>query len=144
MSRIYIAATLPLLPQVKELAYGLRAEGLEVVSTWHVGWPTVGAEKCLSVERVEQVAAQCFADIDKADALVLLYGGPTERHGSFVELGYAMGCRKPVVAVAVGLFPLPTILFLDARVRRPSLDLASIGSGGVAWHVRTALREVKP
>ena len=144
MSRIYIAATLPLLPQVKALADGLRECGLEVVSTWHEGAPSVDAEERMPVERQAEIAAQCFAEVDGADALVLLYGGPTERHGSFVELGYALGKGKGVVAIAVGPFPLPTILLLDSRVRRTALDLASLGSAAVAWHVRTALRGVKP
>ena len=143
MSRIYIAATLPLLPFVKELADGLRAEGLEVVSSWHEGEPTIEAEGVMSVDRQTEIAAQCFGDIDKADALVLLFGEPTERHGSFVELGYALGRGKPTVAISAGLFPLPTILLLDGRVRCPSLDLASLGSDGVARHVREMLRRVE-
>lgn len=144
MSRVYIAAPLPLLPFVKVLAEGLRECGLEVVSTWHEGEPTIEAEERLGVRLQEEIAARCFREIDKADALALLFGSPTERHGSFVELGYALGKGKGVVAVAVGLFPLPTILLLDPRVKCLSLDLASLGSDGVARHVRTALREVKP
>lgn len=144
MSRVYIAAPLPLLPFVKALADGLRECGLEVVSTWHEGAPSVDAEERMPVERQAEIAAQCFAEVDGADALVLLYGEPTERHGSFVEMGYALGRGKPTVAIAAGLFPLPTILLLDGRVRCPSLDLASLGSDGVARHVLDLLRGVKP
>ena len=144
MSRVYIAATLPLLPQVKALADGLRECGLEVVSSWHEGEPTIEAEERLGVRLQEEIAARCFREIDKADALVLLFGSPTERHGSFVELGYALGQQKPTVAISAGLFPLPTILLLDPRVKCLSLDLASLGSDGVARHVRSALREVTP
>lgn len=144
MSRVYIAATLPLLPFVKELANGLRERGLEVVSTWHEGEPSVEAERRMGGAQAASVASQCFADIDEADALVLLYGEPTERHGSFVELGYALGKGKAVLSVYTGLFPLPTILLLDSRVRRASLDLATLGAARVAWDVLDLLRGVKP
>ena len=144
MTRVYIAATLTLLPKVKELADGLRAEGIEVVSTWHEGTPSVEAEEVMSVDRQTEIAAQCFREIDGADALVLLFGGPTERHGSFVELGYALGKGKRIVAVAADFFLLPTILLRDSRVRHAILNLYWLGPAHMTVVVRDMLREVKP
>ena len=65
-----------------------------VVSSWHEGEPTIEAEERLGVRlQGGQNRGAVFPRIDKADALVLLFGSPTGSTGSFVELGYALGRR---------------------------------------------------
>lgn len=141
MSRVYIAAMLPLLDEAKMLADGLCGEGLDVVSTWHNGAPTVAEEEAQGIEAQAETAERCLAEVNQADVLVLLYGVPTSRHGSFAEAFYALGLGKPVVAIPTAAYPLPTILLLGhRRVRRTALTLAALGSAAVAYHVRQALR----
>lgn len=136
--KVYIAASLFLLPYAKHLAEGLLGQGIEVVSTWHGGEPTPAQERGMDPTERTALAQQCFAEIDSADALVLLYGGPTDRHGSFLETGYALGLGLPVVAVRTGAFALPTLLLQHPFVFHPEGELAWLGSEGVCRALREA------
>lgn len=140
MTRIYLAATLPLLSVVRDLAFDLRGD-FEVVSTWHDDTPTVEGERTLSRREQAGIAGLCLREVALADALVLVYGAPTARHGATAEAFFALGQATPVVAVGASAgAPLPTILLLGSRlVTRPELPLPELGAGGVAYHVRQAV-----
>ena len=138
--RIYVAAPLTLLAEARTMAARLTAAGHVVVSTWHAGEPTIAEEAGLSLDAQTQIATQCLGEIERADALVLLYGGPTDRHGSFLETGYALGRWLPVVAVRTSDFALPTILLRHPYVIHTDGDLESLGSQGVARALKEACR----
>ena len=138
--RIYIAAPLPLLDVAKSVAADLRKRGFAIVSTWHKGTPTVAIENAMGAEARHEIARQCAGEVFRADALVLLYGPETSRHGSILETGVALGRGLPVVPIAATADAvLPTIL-LSAflRCHRPALSLDALGPDGVAYHVRKA------
>lgn len=136
---VYIAASLPLLSFAKILAEGLSEEGIDVVSTWHEGEPTIEKERTMSAAEAHDLAWGCFCEIDNADALVLLYDGG-DRKGSFVETGYALGRDKRVLAVRTGAFPLPTVLLRHPDVTHAEGSLQGLGADGVA----DCLREMAP
>ena len=138
--RVYIAASLPLLSFAKIAAEGLANEGFSITSTWHEGEPSISFERAMSHDEHRHLANRCLDEIGDADALVLLYGGESTRHGSYLETGYAMGLGKPVVAVAVARSPLPTILLLADDVSVSEQDLGWIGCHGVAAILREAGR----
>ena len=121
--RIYVAAPLPLLSQAREVSGMLRERGHAVVSTWHEGSPTVALEAVLSDKDRLEIAITCQNEISSCDALVLLYGPRTERHGSVAEAAFAAGLWRPVYAVAVtedAVFPTLVLQGLVAHV--PSQD----------------------
>lgn len=138
--RVYIAASLQLLPYAKHLAEGLAGEGIEVASTWHGGEPTPARERGMDPTERAALAQQCFREIDSADALVLLYGGPTERHGSFLETGYALGRGKVVRVFSTGSHDMPTILLSGLPMAGTWDAYYCLGPQGIA----RKLREAKP
>lgn len=139
--RIYVAAPLPLLENAKTAARWLREQDFTVVSTWHLGRPTVEQERAMEPEDRQTLARQCAGELFRADALVLLYGPESTRHGSVLEAGVALGRGLPVVPVATErTAPLPTILLpAFLRCQRPACTLSELGPGGLAYHVRKAL-----
>ena len=138
--KVYIAASLPLLSFAKIVAEGLTAEGFDVVSTWHAGEPTVSFERMMPHAEKATLANRCLEEIRSADALVLLYDGESQRHGSYLETGYALGLGKRVVAVAAMRSALPTILLLADGVTVAESDLGRIGTHGMAALLREEVR----
>lgn len=132
---VYIAASLQLLSSAKFLSWELAREGIEVVSTWHTGRPTIAEEKTMSVDDQRRLATRCLDEIYDADALVLLYNDG-DRKGSYLETGYAMGRGIPVVAVRTGAFPLPTLLLTHHSVVHAEVELEQLGPQGVAAYLR--------
>lgn len=123
MSRVYIAATLPLLDDAKKVAARLEAGGHEVVSTWHRGNPTIKSELAQDAMVHMATAETCVNEVFSAGALVLLYGPKSARHGSIFEAGIAFGAGLRVVACS--LLPgaaLPTILLQAFGVLRCDID----------------------
>ena len=118
MSRVYVAAPLPLLADAKSMAARLSAAGHTVVSTWHRGEPTVEIEAEQSAPRHMETADACIEDLLGAEVLILLYGPETTRHGSVFEAGYALGQGCTVVACSVTPDAvLPTILLWAGGVK---------------------------
>ena len=123
MTRIYIAAPLPLLAHAQELAAYLRRTH-EVVSTWHDGSPTVAEDTALSSAEAAALARRCVSEVLSCDTLVLLYGPETTRHGSVFEAGIALGAGKRVVALNTGADAvLPTVLLHHSLVWPGALEL---------------------
>lgn len=140
MTRVYIAAPLPLLEAAQRVAADLRKRGFAIASTWHKGTPTVALENAMGAEARHEIARQCAGELFRADVLVLLYGPETSRHGSILETGVALGRGLPVVPIAATADAvLPTIL-LSAflRCHRPACSLDALGPDGVDYHVRKA------
>lgn len=136
--KVYIAASLYLLPYAKHLADGLTGERIEVVSTWHGGEPTPAQERGMDPTERAALAHQCFREIDSADALVLLYGGPTDRHGSFLETGYALGRGKVVRVFSTGSFDMPTVLLSGLPMAGAWDAYYCLGPDGIARKLREA------
>lgn len=120
MTRIYIAAPLPLLAHAQELAAYLHNTH-EVVSTWHEGSPTVAQDAALTSAEAAALARKCVSEVLASDTLVLLYGPETTRHGSVFEAGVAFGASKRLVALSVG----PNVVLPTVLLRHPC-----------AWHGR--------
>lgn len=137
---VYIAGSLHLLPYAKHLAEGLAGESVEVVSTWHAGVPTAEQERGMDPTERTALAQRCFSEIDSADALVLLYGGPTERHGSFLETGYALGRGKVVRVFSTGPYDLPTILLSGLPMAGAWDAYYCQGPDGIARKLREAVK----
>lgn len=139
---VYIAAPLTLLRDAKRAA-ALLAEDqeCEVVSSWHAGAPTVEAERALSPDEATELAERCLREVERCDVLLLLYGPPTDRHGSIWEAAWAARAGRAVCAVAAReRAKLPTILLRAApRLHRPALTLGELGAA-IGWHVREAAR----
>lgn len=132
MTRIYIAAPLPLLAHAQELATYLRRTHT-VVSTWHDGSPTVAQDTALSSADAAALASRCIAEVQSCDTLVLLYGPETTRHGSIFEAGVALGAGKRVVALNTGAdAALPTILLKHPVVWHGALE-SPIGRALAVW-----------
>lgn len=137
--KVYIAASLHLLPYAKHLAEGLAAEGFDVVSTWHGGEPTAAQERSMDPTERATLARQCFAEIDAADALVLLYGEPTTRCGSILETGYAIGRGKIVRVFSTGAYDMPTILLSGLPLAGVWDAYYCLGPDGIANKLREAV-----
>ena len=90
--KIYIAA------HASNLAEGvgkqLRAEGLEVVSTWHKQPLTPG--ELLSAEQKKTIANKDLSEVRESDAVLLIAGDDKYSGGKFIEAGYALGLGKRV------------------------------------------------
>jgi nucleoside 2-deoxyribosyltransferase len=112
---IYIAAPLPLLSFARQLASVAKMQGLTVVSTWHTLDVTVEDDNRALAAKDATLGDTCFAEIDRAAAVLLVYGEATTRHGSIAEAGYAHGQRKPVLLYPFdagdGPGVVPTALF---------------------------------
>lgn len=123
MRRVYVAAPLPLIDVARDVARTLLLARHHVTSTWHVGSPTVESE-LLDTETANRATAEtCLRDVLHSDALVLLYGPETTRHGSILEVGYALGLGLDVIAVPVGqAAALPTILLRHRAVHHSTLS----------------------
>lgn len=93
--KVYIATSLGNWLAAKQLAWDLTRLDHQVVSRWHSAPPSV--EAGLSHDAACDVAFGNYEDIDAADVVVLI-ATPACR-GALVESGYALGARKPVVAV---------------------------------------------
>ena len=118
MSRVYVAAPLPLLISARAVAGILARAGHVIVSTWHTGEPTIAIERTLSREEMGRIGGQCLDEVGDADALMLLYGPETTRSGSVLETGFALGRGLPVVAMPIGAdASLPTMLLRARGVR---------------------------
>lgn len=123
MSRVYVAAPLHHLADAKAMAERLTKAGNTVVSTWHTGEPTVEAEAEMVGPDYMAVADTCVSEVLMADALVLLYGPETTRHGSVFEAGIAAGAGLRVVACALtDDAVLPTILLFVGGVKHCGVD----------------------
>lgn len=121
--RIYVAAPLTLLAEARTMAERLIAAGHVVVSTWHVGSPTVAQEAGMDAADRMDLADTCVDEIYSSDALVLLYGPLTSRHGSVFEAGLAAGSGIRVFAVpATPDAVLPTILLWAGGVGHHGVD----------------------
>lgn len=99
MSRVYIAAPLPLIAEARRVSTELARSGVDVISTWHHGGPTVDSERALPPGIMGTIGDTCFAEITSADALLLIYGPPTERCGSILETGFALGLGRSVFVI---------------------------------------------
>lgn len=84
---VYVSAHFPDAAQADRVASILNRAGYLVVSTWHAGE---------SDSTPAAAAARDFAQLDKADAVVLLSTPHRTTGGKFVEAGYALGKGKPV------------------------------------------------
>lgn len=92
----------------------LERHGHAITSMWHEKEfnPT---EKHTEAERAE-IAEEDFADVSRANALVLIAGPDKYSGGKFVEAGIAMGLGKPVVVIGRRenmLLWLPTVHAFD-------------------------------
>lgn len=133
MSRLYVAAPLPLLVSARAVAEILARAGHVIVSTWHTGEPTVSMERALSRKNMGRIGNQCLDEVAGADALVLLYGPETTRSGSVLEAGFALGRGLPLIAVPIGADAcLPTMLLRARGVRH-----------GTTLHLLDALRDLE-
>lgn len=116
--RVYVAAPLPMIRTARLVAGTLGGGGFDVVSTWHRGDDaTVEREARITDEAMGDVGDLCLREVGRAGALVLLYGPPTDRHGSILETGFALGRGLRVIAMPAGpRGVLPTRLLHSARV----------------------------
>lgn len=97
---VYVASALPLKARAQRVAAELREAGIRVVSSWHAqSTATVEAERKLTDEERAEIAEQCRGEIRQCDALAIILGPPTTRHGSFCEAEYARVAGKRVVAL---------------------------------------------
>ena len=141
MTRVYVAAPLPHLAAAKTVATLARAAGLEVVSTWHEGTPTVEEEARLAEGTSALVARDCKLEVCDCDVLVLLYGRATERHGSVYEAGYADALGKGLVLLRTSTHAkLPTILLLGPRTIKAHETVRTITAEALAGYVHEARR----
>lgn len=143
MTRVYVAAPLPLLDEAKKAAVWLRAEGYWVSSSWHAGDPTVESERAAEPEDLQEMARTCAAELFRTDVLVLLIGTETTRHGSILEAGVALGRGLPIVVVGTCAGALLPTVLLSAfmRCQRPVCTLDELGAGGIAYWVKQAVRQ---
>lgn len=134
MTRVYVAAPLPLIADARAMARRLATAGHRVTSSWHDGNPAVELEAAMAVPDRMALADTCVGEVLSSDALVLLYGPETTRHGSVFEAGVAYGASIRVIAVATS--------------ERAVLPTALLWAGGV-WQcgpddVPCLLSEVRP
>lgn len=128
-AHVYIAAPLHLLSVARFVAGQLRERGMRVVSEWHTGTPSEEGEATLSTVEQGEIATGCLQEIDHADAVLVLYGEQTHRHGHALEAGYAMARGALVVAAPVsGSAVLPTLL-----LRHPSVAHCESVGWAVDW-----------
>lgn len=122
---VYVAAPLTLLAQAKDFVAELERNALlRVCSSWHRGEPTVEEDQRHLRNEWSPLGDTCLQEIDRADALVLLYGPPTDRKGNVFEAGYALGRNKAVFVCAAqpgraswAVAPeIPTALLWSRRV----------------------------
>ena len=123
MTRVYVAAPLPLIADARAMARRLVAAGHRVTSSWHDGNPTVELEAAMAVPDRMALADACVDEALASSALVLLYGPETTRHGSVFEAGVAYGVGLRVIAVATSeRAVLPTALLWACDVVQCSPD----------------------
>ena len=92
---VYVASALTLRARARSVAAELREAGIRVVSSWHAqSTATVEAERRLADEERAEIAEQCRGEIRQCDALVIILGPPTTRHGSFCEAELARHLGK--------------------------------------------------
>jgi nucleoside 2-deoxyribosyltransferase len=99
--KVYVAAMYPRKDEVSGVVQLLEQDGYIVTSTWHkeLYSPNIQLHEVTDDERKE-LAVRDIAEIDAADALLLLTQPPTQptvRGGRHVEFGYALGKGKRVV-----------------------------------------------
>ena len=123
MTRVYVAAPLPLIADARAMARRLVAAGHRVTSSWHDGNPTVEIEAAMAPADLMELADACEGEVLASSALVLLYGPETTRHGSVFEAGIACGVGLRVIAVATSeRAVLPTALLWAGGVIHCGLD----------------------
>jgi len=123
VTRIYVAAPLPLIADARAMARRLASAGHRVTSSWHDGNPTVELEAAMTAPGRMALADACEGEVLASSALVLLYGPETTRHGSVFEAGIAYGVGLRVIAVATSeRAVLPTALLWAGGVRHCGLD----------------------
>jgi len=101
--KVYLAAQYPWKDTITKYAEQLRANGIEVTSSWleepHA--PNTKLQQ-LPDEQHTYYAMNDLNDVDRSDMLVLFSVDPSTavpRGGRHVEFGYALGKRMPVIVV---------------------------------------------
>jgi len=123
VTRVYVAAPLPLIADARAMARRLATAGHRVTSSWHDGNPTVEIEAAMAPADLMELADTCVGEVLSSSALVLLYGPETTRHGSVFEAGIAYGVGLRVIAVATSeRAVLPTALLWAGGVIHCGLD----------------------
>lgn len=108
--KIYIASALYNLMAARAWADILRADGLEVCSTWHeFDACTVEREDTLSHREQFAIAKGCLAEVAACDVLVWLHGNAKGRVGAAVEVGAALSQSTPVYTYSVDGTPAPSV-----------------------------------
>jgi len=131
---VYVASALTLRARARSVAAELREAGIRVCSSWHAqSTATVEAERRLTDEERAEIAEQCRGEIRQCDALVIILGPPTTRHGSFCEAELARHLGKRVVALRPYGASEPRGVFLaDAAEARTVDELLRVLCGGPA------------
>ncbi len=97
MRLIYLASPWCHRKEAKDIADQLRAAGHQVVSRWHDVWG-VKSEEGLSVGDLQDEAEMDLADVRACDVLLQIHK-PGSTGGMFIEQGYAMRAKTPIVIV---------------------------------------------
>lgn len=108
--RIYLAGSWAARKELQEMRDKLIAADIEVTSRW-LDWPgpLPGETKA---DEWRRSALWDLADIDKAEAVLIVTTTPSTHGGFHTELGYAMGSGKPVAVIG----PRPSNFFMLHRI----------------------------
>lgn len=97
MRLIYLAAPWRHRLRAKGVADQLRAGGHQIISRWHDEW-ALKSDIGVAFEELAAEAAMDLADVRASDVVLQLnWDGSTG--GMFVEQGYAMALKIPIVVV---------------------------------------------